>query len=101
MFLPMSMTGWTALGALTSKIAAQSNDLSNVLSYSTIAIAICTSVAALTMIAQRQPQALIPATLSQSPGIMFKALADQTLFAEIRARSLALAERFEKTDGRE
>ncbi len=96
----MGTIGWTALGALSTKVLVQSNALLEMLSYTRISIGVCATVAALIALARQQSDNPIPIPVSEDHAAMFRALADQTLFAETRARALALAKRFEEAEKR-
>ena len=91
----MTAIAWTALGALSTKIVAQSTALPEMLSYTNLAIAVCASIAALAALARQQFDAPLSG-LAQDEAAMFRSLADEMRFAETRMRSLALAKRFEQ-----
>ncbi len=94
----MGTIGWAALGALSTKVIAQSASLQEMFSYTRISIGVCASLAALIVLARAQSNSPLPISVSEGRAAMIRSLADQMAFAESRARLLALAKRVEESE---
>ncbi|HTV89973.1 MAG TPA: hypothetical protein VME41_13245 [Stellaceae bacterium] len=93
----MAAIGWIAFGTLCTKVLAESSTLSDVTNYTMMAIGVCASSAALITASTR-----ISNVMSRRDEVLLtqvaamKSMAEQTPFAESRARLLAAAQRLEK-----
>jgi hypothetical protein len=95
----MAAIGWTAFGTLCTKVLVESSTLSEVLNYTTVAIGVCASCSALIAVSSRVAQAILGLDpILQQQVATLKLMADQTPFAESRARLLSVAQRIEKHD---
>jgi len=95
----MAVIGWIAFGTLCTKVLAESSAVSDVLNYTTIAIGVCASCAALIAVSNRISEAKLSADevlLGEVAAV--KSMAEETRFSESRSRLLALAKRMEKHD---
>jgi hypothetical protein len=93
---PMAVTGWIAFGTLCTKVLAESSTLCDVMDYTTIAIGVCASCAALIAISKRMSQAMLgdrEVILGEIAAL--KSLAAEARFSDSRIRLSALAKRME------
>jgi hypothetical protein len=94
----MAAIGWIALGTLCTKVLAESSALSDVLNYTTMAIGVCASCAALVAASNRLSKAKLADEVLLGEVAAVKSMAEETRFSESRIRLLALAKRMEKHD---
>src|SRR5262245_14952782 len=94
----MTAIGWTALGALSTKVVAVSSALPEMLGYTIATIAVCATVYAFVSLAEanrRQEDGPADSGSPENEASMIRVLADQTQFTETRVRLLKLAQRLE------
>jgi hypothetical protein len=95
----MAAIGWIAFGTLCTKVVAESGTLSDVMNYTTMAIGVYASCAALIAVSNRISRiksGTDDVLLSEVAAV--KSMAEKTRFSESRIRLLALAKRMEKRD---
>jgi hypothetical protein len=92
----MALLGWKAFGTLCGKVLAEASSLPETLNYTTMAIAVCASCAALVALSNRTRPAVRDVAVNVQPEVVaLKLMAAQTSFAESRLRLLAVAEQLE------
>lgn len=95
----MTAIGWTSFGTLCTKVLAVSNTFPAMLDYTTIAISVCASAAAVIAVSNRVSRKVQEYEQDRRKEVArLKLMADQTPFAESRRRLIALAERLETDD---
>jgi hypothetical protein len=95
----MTAIGWISLGTLCTKVLAVSNTFPEMLDYTTMAISVCASAAAVIAISNRVSWKAEEYEQDRRKEVArLKLMADQTPFAESRRRLIALAERLETDD---
>jgi hypothetical protein len=93
---PMAVTGWIAFGTLCTKVLAVSSTLLDVMDYTTMAIGVCASCAALIALSNRMSKAMSgdrEVILNEIAAL--KSMAAEARFSDSRVRLSALASRME------